>query len=313
MDRQNDNQRAPLGWVIAAFSAVYIIWGSTYLAIRFAVETVPPFLMGGVRFIIAGVILYGWRRFRGAAAPAHTHWRSALLAGILLLAVGNGGLNWAAQRAPSGLTALLIAVTPFWFALLDWFRPHGQRPHIQTMLGIMVGFAGMALLISSRDSLNRAVIDIASVLTLMLASFSWAAGSLYVRYSAKPESPLLAVALQMIAGGTVLLVMGLLTGEMALASWSKISARSIMAFVYLIFVGSFVGFTAYNWLLTVSTPARVSTYAYVNPVVALFLGWALGGETLSTQSLWAAVVILLGVVVITARRDSTAEPARDMK
>ena len=283
--QSQSEQAAPRGTVIAAFAAVYVIWGSTYLGIRFVVETVPPFLMGGARFLLAGLILYGWLRFRGAAAPSSLHWRNAAVVGVLLLGIGNGGVNWAVQKTPSGLTALLIAVTPLWFALLEWLRPGGTRPQLQTVVGIVVGFCGMALLVSARDGTHRTAIDPAGVMALMLASFAWASGSLYARYTPKPESPFLAVALQMIVGGIFLFLVGLAVGEWNSLDCSKISRRSTVAFIYLMVVDSFIGFTAYSWLLKVITPSRVSTYAYVNPVVAVFLGWALGGETLTKQML----------------------------
>jgi drug/metabolite transporter (DMT)-like permease len=308
MSNVNQNDQAPpRGLLIAAFAAVYVTWGSTYLAIRFAVETVPPFLMGGGRFLVAGLLLYGWLRLRGAAIPSGSHWRNAAVAGALLLGIGNGGVNWAEQKVPSGVTALIIAVTPLWFALLDWLRPNGPRPKLQTVVGIVVGFCGMALLVGSRNSAHQAEIDAGGVMALMLASFAWAAGSLYARYTPQPEFPLLGVALQMIVGGLLLFLVGAMAGEFTILDWSRISPRSGAAFFYLIVVGSFIGFTAYSWLLKVSTPARVSTYAYVNPVVAVILGWAFAGETLTPRTVWAAAVILLGVVIITTRRDGQAK------
>lgn len=291
---------------MTAFTAVYLIWGSTYLGIRFAIETIPPFIMGGARFLIAGLILYAWLRFKGVPVPAGFHWRNAAIVGALLLGVGNGGVNWAEQKVPSGITALLIAVTPLWFALLDWLRPHGIRPRFQTVLGIVIGFAGVVMLVGSRHILRSNAIDPAGAMALMLASVCWAGGSLYARYTPKPESPLMGVALQMITGGTLLLLVGMAAGEAATFSWARISARSITAFIYLTLIGSLVGFTAYSWLLKVSTPARVSTYAYVNPVIAVFLGWAIGGETLTIRILCAATVIVLGVIIMTTRMTSVS-------
>ena len=292
------------GLVVAAFAAVYLIWGSTYLGIRFAIETVPPFVMGGARFLLAGMILYGWLRANGTPTPALFHWSNAAIIGALLLGIGNGAVCWAEQKVPSSTAALLIAITPLWFALLDWVRPNGVRPHLQTLIGIVIGFGGMVLLVGSRDPLRHQSIDPAGAAALMLASLAWASGSLYARYTPKPDSPLMGVALQMILGGSLLLVFGIIAGETARMDIAKISTRSAMAFVYLTVIGSLVGFTAYSWLLKVSTPARVSTYAYVNPVIAVFLGWALGGETLTLRVLWTAAVIVLGVVIITTRRTS---------
>ena len=294
------------GLVVAAFAAVYVIWGSTYLGIRFAIETVPPFLMGGGRFLLAGMILYGWLRAKGTLTPALFHWRNAAIIGVLLLGVGNGAVCWAEQKVPSSTAALLIAITPLWFALLDWVRPHGVRPHFQILLGIVIGFGGMVLLVGSRETLRHNSIDPAGAAALMLASLAWATGSLYARYTPKPESALMGVALQMILGGSLLLLFGMIAGETGRFDLAKISIRSALAFVYLTVVGSLVAFTAYSWLLKVSTLARVSTYAYVNPVIAVFLGWTLGGETLTPRVLWSAAVIVLGVVIITTTRRTSA-------
>jgi drug/metabolite transporter (DMT)-like permease len=293
---------APRSLVLAAFAAVYLIWGSTYLGIRFAIETVPPFLMGAGRFLVAGLLMLVCLRFQGHRMPGWNHWRNAIVVGALLLGVGNGGVNWAEQKVPSGITALLIAVTPLWFALFDWLRPGGTRPYAQTIAGILVGFAGMILLVRSRDSFTGQTVDLGGALALLIASIAWASGSLYARYTPKPESPFMAGALQMIAGGFVLLLVGIAAGEPARFDWQAISFRSGAAFVYLTIIGSLVGFTAYSWLLKVSTPARVSTYAYVNPVIAVFLGWALAGERLTGPMLLAAAIIVFGVVIITTRR-----------
>ena len=302
MSTDTGGQRpARRGLVIAAFAAVYLIWGSTYLGIRFAVETLPPFLMGGARFLTAGVILYTWLRATGTPAPSRINWRHAALAAALLLGVGNGAVNWAEQKVPSGLTALIIAGTPVWFALFDWLRPGGERPAFQTTLGIAVGFAGVMLLVGSRSALQGGAVDFAGVGALVCASVAWAIGSLYTKYTPRPESPLMTAAQQMIAGGVILSLGGLLMGEASTFVWSNISTRSIVALVYLTLIGSLVGFSAYAWLLKATTPARASTYAYVNPVIAVFLGWALGGETLTGRMLVAAGIIVLGVVIITTR------------
>ena len=299
--------KAPRGLVIAAFAAIYLIWGSTYLGIRFAVETLPPFLMGGARFLTAGLLLYVWLRASGTPAPSPVNWCHAALASALMLGVGNGAVNWAEQRVSSGLAALIIAGTPLWFALFDWLRPGGKRPTLQTVLGIAVGFAGVLMLVGSRSALRGGAPDFSGVVALVCASVAWAIGSLYTKYSPKPESPMMVAAQQMIAGGILLALGGLVMGESAAWDPTRVSRRSLTAFVYLTLIGSLVGFSAYAWLLKATTPARVSTYAYVNPVIAVFLGWAFGGETLTAQMLTAAGVIVLGVVIITARRAPPAE------
>jgi len=304
--------KATKGLVLLAFAAVYLVWGSTYLGIHFAVETLPPFLMGGVRFLCSGLILYGWLRGTGTPAPTRLQWRNAGIAGALLLGLGNGGVNWAEQKVPSGLTSLLIAGTPVWFALLDWLRPGGTRPTIQALIGIAVGFAGVAMLVGSRKGLAGGPVDVAGGAALMIASIAWAGGSLFSKYASRPASPLMSAAQQMILGGVVLLLIGLVLGEGARFAWSRVAARSVWALVYLTLVGSLIGFTTYAWLLRVSTPVRVSTYAYVNPVIAVFLGWAFGGETLTARMLIAAAVIILGVAIITSRKSmaATAVPNR---
>jgi drug/metabolite transporter (DMT)-like permease len=303
--------KAPRGLILAAFAAVYLIWGSTYLAIRFAVESIPPFLMGGVRFLIAGTILYAWLRINGSPAPSWINWRRAAVAAALLLGIGNGGVNWAEQKVPSGLTALIIAGTPVWFALFDWLRPGGARPTRQTALGIVVGFAGVTLLVGSRSALAGGSVDYTGVFALGCASVAWAIGSLYTKYSPHPEPPLMTAAQQMITGGAILFLTGLAMGEVRTFHWSTVSARSLTAFAYLTLIGSLVGFTAYAWLLKATTPARASTYAYINPVIAVFLGWAIGGEALTGRMLLAATIIVFGVVIITTRRMPATRSTRD--
>ncbi len=298
----------PPRWQIAtAFAAIYLIWGSTYLAIRFAVETFPPFLMAGIRFLAAGAILYPWSRLRGALPPARSHWLAATVVGGLLLLGGNGGVVWAAQRVPSGLTALLIGTVPLWMALLDWLRRGGAKPNNGVIVGLLLGLFGIVLLVDPGKISGARQVDLAGAAVLILASLSWATGSLYSRRAQLPASPLLATAMEMLAGGALLLIASLLVGEWTRFDSSALSLRSWLALGYLIFFGALVGFTAYIWLLRVSTPAHVSTYAYVNPVVAIFLGWAFAGEPLTVRTLLAAAVIVAAVVIITTYR------ARGMK
>jgi drug/metabolite transporter (DMT)-like permease len=293
----------PPRWQVAtAFAAIYLIWGSTYLAIRLAIETFPPFLMASIRFLVAGIILYVWSRLRGASQPARSHWLSAAVVGGLLLLGGNGGVVWAEQHVPSGLTALLIGTVPLWMALLDWLRRDGAKPSNGVIVGLTLGFLGMALLIGPVELAGGDHVDLAGAAVLILASLSWATGSLYSRRAQLPASPLLATAMEMLAGGALLLIASLLVGEWARFDSSALSLRSWLALGYLIVFGALVGFTAYIWLLRVSTPAHVSTYAYVNPVVAIFLGWAFAGEPLTARTLLAAAVIVAAVVIITTYR-----------
>jgi drug/metabolite transporter (DMT)-like permease len=286
----------------AAFSAVYVVWGSTYLAIRFAIETLPPFIMAGSRFILAGGLLYGWARIRGAPKPSRTQWRSATVIGTLLLLCGNGGVVWAEQMVPSGLTALLVAVVPIWMVLLEWASPQGAAPTPAVCVGLFLGFGGVALLAGPLEVAGGDQVNLVGAGVLMVTSFCWALGSMYARRAPLPHSPLLATAMQMIVGGVLLYAAGGLSGEGLWIDLRQVSLLSLAAYLYLIVFGSLVGFTAYIWLLGVTTPAKVSTYAFVNPVIAVLLGWALGGETLTPRTVVASVVIVGSVALITARR-----------
>ncbi|MEJ0091021.1 MAG: drug/metabolite exporter YedA [Limisphaerales bacterium] len=286
--------------LIAAFATVYIVWGSTYLAIRVAVETMPPFLLAGARFLFAGMMMFVWLRLKGVAMPDRKQWFHATIAGGLMLLGGNGLVVWAEQTVSSSLTALLVALTPVWFALLDWARPAGKRPATYTWAGIIVGFAGVALLVTGHNSSSvNASQNPWGVAALVVAGLCWAAGSLWSRYNAKPESPWMNSAAQMICGGAALLLLSLLHGEPARFSFAQVSMRSWLSFLYLIVFGSWIAFSAYVWLLKVSTPARVATYAYVNPVIAVLLGHLMLGEALGGRALWAAAIILAGVIITT--------------
>ena len=298
--------------ILAAFAAVYVIWGSTYLAMRFADESLPPFLMAGTRFLIAGALLYGWLRLRGAARPTRANWRAALIVGVLLLVAGNGMVAWSELVLPSSLAALLISTVPIWMALLDWLRPGGRRPSPAVLLGLALGFAGVVLLIGPDALAAHARQGSPSgfiLLVVPLAALSWAAGSLYSRSAKMPAHPLLGSGMEMLLGGALLLVLAVVTGEPAQLHLQTVSSRSLLAVAYLIVFGSLVGFTCYIWLLRVTTPARAGTYAYVNPVVAVFLGWAFDSEPLSLRTLFAAAIIIAGVVVITTFHSHSSHSA----
>lgn len=296
------SQRTSPWQLVAAFAAIYLIWGSTYLAIRFAIETLPPFLMAGTRFLVAGVLLYLWAKWRGGSGPKLVHWKSAVIIGGLLLLGGNGGVSWAEQRVPSGLTALMIATVPLWMVLLDWLRPSGIRPSAQVFIGLAAGFVGMALLVGPGE-LGGSQVDSLGAVVLILAALSWSIGSIYSRGAPLPSSPLVATATEMLAGGVLLVAFGIVAGEGSRLQIADVSLLSLVSLGYLIFFGSIIAFSAYIWLLQVTTPARASTYAFVNPVVALFLGWLLGGEAITLRTLVAAGIIILAVMlVITARQ-----------
>lgn len=294
--------------IALALATVYVIWGSTYLAIRFAIETLPPFGMAGVRFLVSGAMLYAWSRWRGAPRPSRVNWTSAALIGGLLLLGGNGGVVWAEQRVDSGLAALLVSTVPIWMVLFEWLRRGGTRPTVGVVAGMALGFAGLILLVRPGAGGGAAGIDPLGAIVLLAACVSWAWGSLKSRFVQLPESPLMATGLEMLAGGAMLLAVGLLTGEAASFDPAAVSTRSLLALGYLVMFGSLAGFTAYVWLLRVASPALVSTYAYVNPVVAVFLGWALANEPLTGGMLGAAAVILTGVALITLFRNRPAPP-----
>lgn len=295
--------RPSAGHIWLALGAVYLIWGSTYLAIRVAIETLPPLLMAGVRFLLAGAVLLllSARRDRGAHGPVRPrHWLSALVVGALLLLGGNGGVVLAEQRVPSGIAALMVATVPLFMAVLDRWR-HGARLGALAVAGLLVGFAGVALLIAPRAGGS---VDPVGAALLMGASLTWSAGSLYARRAPLPRRPGLATGMEMLAGGACLAAAGLLRGEAAGVRLGEISGASAVAFAYLVVFGSLVGFTAYIWLLGSAPTSLVGTYAYVNPVVALALGWAILEEPMTGTVAAAAAVIVAGVAMIVVSRSA---------
>jgi drug/metabolite transporter (DMT)-like permease len=246
-------------------------------------------------------------RLRGTPRPTRVEWRSTAIVGAALLAGGNGGVVWAEQYVPSGVAALLVATVPFWMVLLEWLRPGGERPTGGVVAGLVLGFVGLMLLVGPGEWAGGGV-NLLGAGALMLATLAWASGSIYSRGARLPAAPLLTTGMEMLAGGALLTLMGLATGEWATIDVGAVTGRSLAALGYLIVFGSLVGFTAYVWLLGVAAPAKVSTYAYVNPVVAVLLGWALAGEPLTARVVVAVAVILGAVAVITLARSRTAAP-----
>jgi drug/metabolite transporter (DMT)-like permease len=287
--------------LLIAFAAVYIIWGSTYLGIRWAIDTMPTFLMAGTRFLVAGAILYVWGRLRGSPKPTLAHWRDATIIGTLLLLGGNGLVVWAEQYVPSGLAALVVATEPLWVVLLDWLRPHGTRPTKGEALGLAMGFGGVVLLVGPGKG-GGAHVDPVTAGWLILATLSWASGSLYSRNAKQPRAPFLTTGMNMLAGGVILMLVGSAMGQWGTVHLAAISLKSALSLLYLIVFGAIVGFTCYLWILKEATLATASTYAYVNPVVAVFLGWALAGEAITPRVVAAASVIVGSVVIITLAR-----------
>ncbi len=297
--------------VIAAFAAVYLIWGSTYLAIRFVEESLPPFFMAGTRFLIAGLILYFLTRLRGAARENRMDWGKMLVTGGLMLLGGHGAVVWSEQWVPSGVTSLLVGTVPLWIALLNWVWTRG-RPNAKVIGGLILGFLGILLLAGGIESLGASSVDVTGAAIVVFGAFLWANGSLYSRSTNLSCSPLLGTALEMIAGGLLLLLASLFAGEWAHIRLDSVSFRSAISWIYLIVFGSLVGFTSYIWLLKTVPPSQVSTYAYVNPIVAMLLGWALAHEPVTARNVAAAAIILAAVVIITTFQGQ-GKPGRDTK
>jgi drug/metabolite transporter (DMT)-like permease len=297
--------------VVLAFAAVYTIWGSTYLAIKVAIETLPPFFMASFRFLVAGTLLYALTTLGGARRPARSHWAAAFVVGALLLVGGNGALVWSEQRVPSGLAALLLATIPIWMVVLDSLRKGGPKLGARVLAGLAMGLAGLGLLIGPAELWGSSRVDPLGAGVLMFGALSWSVGSLYSRHAKLPPSPFLAAAMEMLAGGVLLLAVGFLSGEGKQLRLAAVSVHSLLGVAYLVFFGSLLGFTAYMWLLGRVPTARVSTYAYVNPVVAVFIGWAVAGEPLTVRTLLATGAIVAAVALIITHRPRPVAIAPD--
>jgi drug/metabolite transporter (DMT)-like permease len=282
--------------IVLAFLAVYLCWGMTYLAMRVAVRDIPPHLMSGARFLVAGLVLYLWTRRRGDPKPTAIQWRSAAMVGAFLLLGGNATVAWAEQQVPSGLAAVLIAVAPIWMVAFEWARG-GPPPGRRVIAGLILGLAGVTLLVSPKGDSATQVNPIGALM-LVLASASWAWGSVISKSAPLPKSRFLATSMEMIGGGVLLLLTALVVGQFAHFRPAEVSASAVLAWLFLVVFGSLVGFTAYIWLLGVTSIAKVGTYAYVNPIVAVFLGWAILDEPVTGRTLIAALVILAGVALV---------------
>jgi drug/metabolite transporter (DMT)-like permease len=297
--------------LIAGFAAIYIIWGSTYLGIRIAVETMPPFLMAGVRFLVAGAIVAAFIALTRGFRATRAQWRDNAIIGGFLCLGGNGLVSWAEQTVPSGIATLIISAGPVFIVLMDWavhafFKDgkRGTRPGALTFVGLALGFVGLAILVGpSVMATGVGSLDPWRVLGLLGATFFWGVGMIYMRYVSNPAEPFTASGIQMITGSGWLLVTGVLTGELARFDPAAITARSLIAWAYLVVFGSLIGFSTFTWLMKHSTPAKVSTYAYVNPVVAVFLGWFVLHEPVSPRIFVAAGVIIAGVAIITVTKN----------
>ena len=300
--------------LIMAFAAIYLIWGSTYLGIRFAIESIPPLLMAGTRYFCAGLLMYGIARFQGAPHPNWAEWRAAAIVGGLLLFGGNGGVTFAEQYVASGLAAVVIATVPIYIALLGWLTGSAPRPTPMIWTGLAGGFCGVGILLA--PSLQFASHEhphaLAGILILLFSAFSWSAGSLYSRRAKNASSPFLAAGQQMLCGGLLMMLAGWLRGEHYLFDLHRVTYLSLGAFLYLVLIGAIVGFTAYIWLLRHCDPAKVATYAYVNPIVAVLLGALFAGERLTVRTGLAATLIIgsVALVITIDQRKAASTPEK---
>ncbi len=294
--------------VILAFAAVYLIWGSTYLAIAFALHSFPPFVMASGRFLLAGSALYLWARWQGDPAPRREQWKWAFLLGGLFFLLGNGAVVWVEQSVNSGVVALIVAMVSVWTALMEWLRPGGTRPGAAVIAGIALGFLGVAILVMPTGA-EASRVQLSSTLLLMLSTLGWSLASVLTRTADLPRSTALASGMEMLAGGVLLLIGSIATGDWRDFAPLAITPKALAAFLYLVLLGSLLAFSCFAWLLRVTTPNKVATASYVNPMVAVLLGWAFGGEALSLRTLIASLVIVGSVVLIVTGRELSRAPA----
>ena len=298
--------------VALGFASVYVLWGSTYLAIRFAVASLPPFFMAGTRHLIAGALLYALMRARGAPRPTAANWKSATVLGALLLLGGNGLVSAAEQTVPSGITALMVAAVPFWMVVLN-AADQRRAPNLSVLAGLTLGVAGLAVLVFPTGGHAADHVDPMGIAMLLAGTLAWGVGSLYAPRATMPASTFLGIGMEMLVGGLLLWLAGLATGEGAALQLATITPKSLLALGYLVIFGSLLGFSSYVWLLKVTTPARASTYAFVNPVIAVLLGWAFAGEPITPRVALAGGIIVAAVCLIlyfgAAAKAKVAAPA----
>jgi drug/metabolite transporter (DMT)-like permease len=304
--------RPPSWKILLAFSIIYFVWGSTFLAIRLGVREVPPFLLAALRFLVAGLVLYGWMRLKGTPAPSRREWAAACLLGSLIFLVDYGCVFWAEQRVPSGITAVVLASIPVFITLLEIIFLRTQRLTFRLGLALLVGVCGVAVLMSHSMSLGEIPINRAGAAALLVAAFSWAVATILTRRLQLPASKPMSAAAQMLLGGVQLLILAALSGEFAGFRAQAVSWTAWLALIYLIIAGSIVGFTAYIWLLHYESPTKVGTYAYVNPVVAVVVGHFVGGEVVGPRTLLGTLFVLVSVITITTMPKAVvAEHAKD--
>jgi drug/metabolite transporter (DMT)-like permease len=306
----------PSAWkTLLAFAIIYLVWGSTFLAIRIGVREVPPFLFAAMRFLIAGLVLYVWMFARGERSPSARQWTSASILAILIFILDYGLVYWAEQRVPSGLTAVMMAMNAVFMALSEIIFLRTQRLTVRLALALLIGICGVAVLVSRSFNLGGAPIDPAGAAALLIASVGWSVGSVLTRKLPLPPSKVMSSGAQMLAGGVALAVIAAVFGEFRDFHPSAVSLGAWLSLLYLIVAGSIVAFTAYLWLIHRESPTKVGTYSYVNPVVAVLLGYFLGGEGLGLRTLLGTLLVLVSVVVITttpAKKPAAILPAEDI-
>jgi len=303
--------RPPAWKILLAFAIIYFVWGSTFLAIRVGVREVPPFLLAAIRFFVSGIVLYVWMRLKGTPSPTRREWAGATLLGALIFLVDYGCLFWAEQRVPSGIAAVVLATIPVFITLLEIIFLRTQRLTVRLGLALLVGLCGVAVLMGHSFSFGEVPINRAGALALLVAAFTWSVATILTRRLSLPASKPMSAAAQMLAGGAQLFVLAALSGEFADFHPQVVSAKAWLALLYLIVAGSIVGFTAYVWLLHHESPTKVGTYAYVNPVVAVALGYFVGGEAVGPRTLAGALLVLVSVITITTTPKPEPSPATE--
>ncbi|HEV8538117.1 MAG TPA: EamA family transporter [Bacteroidota bacterium] len=284
--------------IFAAFAAIYVVWGSTYLAIRYAVESIPPFFMMGARSLAAGLILYAWSRFRGDERIQPGHWGALLILGTLFFLIGHGSLAWAQKWIPSGLAAVLVASQPLWIVTIESFFLRDSRVRWRGISGLVLGFGGVVYLISSTEGIDTAGGNVAASMAIIAGAISWSSGTVYARVAKLPKSPVLTAGMELIIGGVLLFIAGAMLGETNQLEVNNLLPRSLFGLGYLIIFGSVITFSAYLWLLGQTSATRISTHAYVNPILAVLLGWLVAGERLTVELLIAIIVVIVSVVLV---------------
>ncbi len=296
----------PQRWkTLLAFAIIYFVWGSTFLAIRVGVREIPPFLMAGMRFFVAGAVLYAWMRVTGTPAPTRRQWAAASFLAVLIFVLDYGLLFWAEQRVPSGIAAVMMATIPAFMALSEIFILRTQRLTPRLGFALLVGLAGVAVLVSRATTFGGSPVSASGAIAMIIGAISWSLASVLTRKLTLPESKVMNSGAQMLAGGILLIVTAALLGELRGFRVDAVSAKAWFALAYLIVAGSIVGFTAYVWLIHHESPTKVGTYAYVNPVVAVVVGYFLGGEGLGARTVMGTLLVLASVVVITTTPKQT--------